>query len=94
MAVSTRYAKGQWRACCDVCGKVFKSSQLLLRWDGARVCAETCFELRNAQELLRMPRAENAIPWSRNCEAGCGCSACQTGTRVLDSKLNDRISLG
>ncbi len=92
MAIATYYAKGQWKACCDQCGEVYKSNALRLQWNGLRTCPD-CFELRNAQELLRMPRPEQPIPWSRNCEAGQSpCAPTVGGTRTLDSKLNDKIS--
>ena len=89
---STYYKRGSWKCCCDVCGKVFKSNQLVLRWDGARVCSETCFEIRHPQELLRMPRPQQAIPWARNCESQGGRCLVPANTRVLNSKLQDRIS--
>ena len=89
MAVSTYYKKGSWRACCDQCSKVFKADQLGLQWNGLRTCYETCFEMRNAQELLRMPRPEQPLPWARNCNAGL---PQLSGPRSLNSKLTDRIS--
>jgi hypothetical protein len=89
MAVSTYYKKGEWKVCCDCCGKWFKSGALGLMWNGTRFCFETCFEMRNAQELLRMPRPERAIPWARNCQSG---QPQLSGPRSLDSKLTDRIS--
>ena len=94
MSAATYYARGQWNACCDICGKVFKSNDILLMWDGTRACRETCFELRHPQELIQMPRPEQPIPWSRNCgtpESGCAIPQ-GAGPRTIDSQLNDRIS--
>lgn len=55
---------GEWNVICDDCGFKFKSGQLLLKWDGSRVCKD-CYETRHPQELLR-PRGERqGIPWSR-----------------------------
>ena len=92
MGAATYYKKGEWKACCDICGKVFKSGQLLLQWNGLRTCIETCFELRNAQELLKMPRPEQALPWARNCSTDCNASTFRS--RVLDAPFSDEISLG
>ena len=94
MSAGEWWARGQWNAECDRCGDRFKSSKLLLEYDGLRVC-ERCWEPRHPQELLRPPRPEQAIPWSRPGDngGGGGCLVpAQGGPRSIDSKLNDRIS--
>lgn len=90
---SRYYRPGSWNACCDQCGELFKSSDMVRQWDGFYV-DRRCLDLRNAQELIRMPRAEQAIPWTRNCGNGCTCSACQAKTRDLNSHSSDRVSSG
>lgn len=58
------WKKGSWNTICDDCGFKFKAEDLLLKWDGLRVC-RSCWETRHPQELLR-PRAEKTgVPWSR-----------------------------
>ena len=63
MGRSNYFRRGQWNAICDQCGGQFKSSQLMLQWNGLMVCHQ-CWEPRNAQEFLKI-RAERPIPWSR-----------------------------
>lgn len=90
--VTRFYRKGEYNFCCDLCGEIYKSGDARFEWDGLITCP-TCLEMRHPQELIRAPRPERPIPWSRNCGApGGGCTTPQSTTRVLDSKLNDRIS--
>lgn len=58
------FVMGQWNACCDQCGRVFKSGQLRPRWDNAMVCAQ-CWEPRHPQDYLRGIPDNMAVPWSR-----------------------------
>lgn len=60
----TYFKAGCFNAICDVCGFKFKSDQLHKRWDGRMVCKED-FELRNPQDLIRLPKEDTSIPWSR-----------------------------
>lgn len=46
-------------AICDVCGFKYRASELKLRWDGLRVCAED-FERRHPQEFVRAVRPDKA----------------------------------
>lgn len=55
---------GEWNAICDVCGFKFKSSELRKRWDGYMVC-EDDYEQRHPQDLIRVPKERQAIPWAR-----------------------------
>jgi len=85
------WARGEWNAQCDQCGELFKSSKLLLQWDFLRVCRR-CLDPRHPQELLKAPRPEAPIPWSRP-ESGSGCEAVQPSSpRVRDSVVRDKIS--
>jgi hypothetical protein len=58
------YKRGSWSANCDVCGFKFHSDELLLRWDGARVC-EKDFEVRQPQDFVRGVPDPQAPPWTR-----------------------------
>jgi hypothetical protein len=59
------YKPHVWNAYCDVCGFKFKSDQMKLRWDNARVCEE-CWEPRNEQDFLRARKELSSIlPWSK-----------------------------
>ena len=88
MAVSTYYKRGSWKARCDSCAEIFKSDQLRLQWDNYRVCA-TCWDYRHPQELLKVPRNQTAIPWSRPDIVPTYATMHHTG--VIDSKASDRV---
>jgi len=63
--MNTNWLKlGDWNANCDSCGRKFKASQLMKRWDGLMVCKED-FENRHPQNFLRVPTDTQAVPWSR-----------------------------
>jgi len=55
---------GDWNAICDSCGRKFKASQLLRRWDGLMVCKQD-YEVRHPQDFLRVKQERIAVPWSR-----------------------------
>lgn len=54
---------GDWNAVCKVCAFKFKASQLMLRWDGVRVCKD-CYEERHPSDLYRYTGHESAPPWT------------------------------
>lgn len=58
------YQMGEWNACCDQCGRVFKSGKLMPRWDNAMVCRQ-CWEPRQPQDLIRGIPDNMSVPWSR-----------------------------
>lgn len=58
------YQPGKWKALCDVCGFLFLSDKLKQRWDGAMVC-EKDYETRQPQDLIKGPRGDKPLPWSR-----------------------------
>lgn len=64
MPQHTYYVMGQWNATCDQCGRVFKSGDIRLRWDNARVC-DACFEIRQPQDFVRAIKDDPSVPWSR-----------------------------
>ena len=64
MGSNNYYAKGQWNAYCDLCGKPGKSSSMRKTWDGFYVCAFHKEE-RNPQDLIRGIKDDQSVPWSR-----------------------------
>ena len=64
MAYKPRYEKGDWKANCDSCDRIFKASDLKKRWDGLRVCPDD-FEERPAQDFVRGKPDIQIPPWVR-----------------------------
>lgn len=60
----SKFVAGQWNCICDRCGLEFKSGKLREEWTGLRVCNE-CYESRHPQTLIRVPKEDSSIPWSR-----------------------------
>lgn len=60
----TYYKAGVWNAICDRCGFEHKSDQLRSEWTGLMVCGP-CYETRHPQDLLRVPREQGSVAWSR-----------------------------
>ena len=91
---TTFYEQGSWKFCCAICGRTdIKSSQALKSWKGFWPCHE-CYEMRNAQELVRPVPDKQYTPWVQRCGAA-GCAAVNSPpTRVLDSMFLDELSLG
>ena len=48
----TQYKR--WKAICDRCGFERWNHQIRLEWNGLRVCADTCWEPRHPQDLIRV----------------------------------------
>lgn len=64
MSYTPKYIKGDWKAICDVCGFLYRASQLKKRWDGYWVC-EADYETRHPQDFLRSVRDDQSVPWTR-----------------------------
>mgnify|MGYP003659076595 CR=1 FL=1 len=62
--MQNRLDLGNWNAICDSCGRKFKASQLLRRWDGLMVCKED-YEVRHPQNFLRVQKERISVPWVR-----------------------------
>jgi hypothetical protein len=58
------YKSGTWNSLCDICGFKFKSDLLRKRWDGLMTCSKD-FETRHPADLLRVPREDTSVAWSR-----------------------------
>lgn len=59
-----RLVLGDWNAICDNCGFKFKASQLRKDWKNLEVCA-ACYEPKHPQLMIKVPRDDPAVPWSR-----------------------------
>ena len=64
MSYNSSWKSGEWKAICDVCGRIFKSSMLRKRWDGFMVCDED-WEPRHPQDFVRAKADIQAPKWTR-----------------------------
>jgi hypothetical protein len=64
MSYTSRYDRGDWIADCDVCGRKFKASQLVQRWDGL-MCCDDDWEIRQPQDFVRGVADTQIAPWLR-----------------------------
>lgn len=55
---------GDYNAVCDSCGRKFKASSLLKRWDGLFVCKDD-YEIRHPQLSLRVHGDKQTVPIPR-----------------------------
>ena len=62
--MKTTYSPGKWLAVCDICGFRFYNDQLRKNWQNLMVC-EHDFETRHPQDLLRVPREDSSVDWTR-----------------------------
>ena len=65
MSYTARYDKGDWKAICDVCGRLYKSSMLSRRWDGLMCCSDD-WEIRQPQDFVRGVADTQIAPWLRS----------------------------
>ena len=65
MSYKPRYEKGDWKASCDACGRLFKASSLSRRWDGLMVCSSD-WETRQPQDFVRGVADTQAPYWTRS----------------------------
>lgn len=63
--MQTYYKPGTWNCICDVCGRRFKSDEMLRRWDGALVCKYD-WELRHPMDFLRGRKEKISVPFARD----------------------------
>ena len=64
MSYTSRYDKGNWIADCDVCGRKYKASILIERWDGLMCCPDD-WEIRQPQDFVRGVPDTQIAPWLR-----------------------------
>lgn len=55
---------GTWNAICDRCAFKKKAFELRKEWTGQMVCKD-CFEHRHPQDLIKVPKDTQSVPWSR-----------------------------
>ena len=65
MSYKPRYTSGDWKAICDICGRLFKASLLKKRWDGFQTCPDD-FEIRQPQDFVRGVLDKQSTPWVRD----------------------------
>jgi len=61
---NTYYASGQWNYDCQLCGRKRKSGDIRQRWDGLRVCKDTCWETRQPQDFPGEPYDKISVPFA------------------------------
>ena len=64
MSYTPRYDNGNWIADCDVCGRKYKASELIKRWDGL-MCCEDDWEIHQPQDFVRGVADTQIAPWLR-----------------------------
>lgn len=65
MSYKPSFSSGDFKAVCDVCGRVYKASALRQRWDGLMCCMRGCWEIRQPQDFVRGVADVMKTPWSR-----------------------------
>ena len=64
MSYKSRWDNGGWNVICDQCGRMFKDSELQLRWDGFMVCSDD-WEPRQPQDYVHGVADIQAPKWAR-----------------------------
>lgn len=59
------YEPGSWNVICDRCGLKKKNTDLRKEWTGLMVCADTCWETRHPQTLLKVEEEKISTAWAR-----------------------------
>lgn len=62
--MGTYFKKGSWNFLCDRCGFKLKAESAVKEWTGLMVC-KGCYEPRNPQDFLRVPKEDTSTPWTR-----------------------------
>lgn len=63
MSYNPSYTPGDWKAVCQVCGRIFKGSQIRKRWDGLNVCSED-WEAKHEQLYVRGVKDDQRPPFT------------------------------
>jgi len=64
MSYRSRWDNGSWNVICDVCGRMYKNSELQMRWDGLMVCNGD-WEIRQPQDFVHGVADKQAPPFTR-----------------------------
>lgn len=59
----TYFKSGTWNVICAVCGREYKSDEILKRWDGLLVCRDD-FEVRHVADFIRPVTERSSVPFS------------------------------
>lgn len=62
MSYKPSFVSGDWKAVCQICGRIFKGSQLMKRWDGIWTCSED-FDPKHPQLSVRGVRDDQRPPF-------------------------------
>ena len=65
MSYTARYDRGNWKAICDVCGRLYKATMLQKRWDGL-MCCDDDWEIRQPQDFVKGQADHQIAPWLRS----------------------------
>lgn len=65
MGKADYYKPGDYNVICDECGFKRKASECRKRWDGAFVCADTCWEPRHPQDFVKAKHDRQRVPLPR-----------------------------
>lgn len=66
MGKADYFKQGDWNCICDECGWKRKASECRKRWDGAFVCADTCWEPVHPQEYVKARHDKQRVPIARS----------------------------
>lgn len=58
------FKSGEYKVLCDVCGVVYRASEIKRRWDGA-MCCPSDWEVRQPLDFLRVKPENNQLPFRR-----------------------------
>lgn len=58
----TYFKSGTWNIICAVCGRQYKSDEILKRWDGVFVCKDD-FEVRHVADFIRPTIERSSVPF-------------------------------
>jgi hypothetical protein len=61
--MSTYFKAGTWNCVCALCGREFKSDEVIKRWDGLYVCKND-YEPRHILDFARVPQAYPPVPFT------------------------------
>lgn len=62
---SNYFKSGTWNVICDVCGRQYKSDEVMKRWDGLMVC-KADFENRHPLDFIRVRNDVHTVPFVRD----------------------------
>jgi hypothetical protein len=79
MSYRPSYSNGDWKSCCDRCGRLYKASSLRKEWNGLMTC-DSCWEHRQPQDFVRGVIDNMTTPWNRREQSDTFISYCTSNT--------------